>query len=91
MHILVANKENTLLIPVEAVQERETVFVMLPSATDSRMSPGNRKEIKIGLHNDTYVEVLEGLQEGDSILQTRTSGTGTSGNQKNDNRPRTQE
>lgn len=86
--ILVANKENTLLIPVEAVQEEgDRFFVMLPSATDSRMSPGNRQEIKIGLHNDTYVEVLEGLQEGDSILQTRTSGTGTFGNQKNDNRP----
>ncbi|WP_221038613.1 efflux RND transporter periplasmic adaptor subunit [Gelria sp. Kuro-4] len=75
--ILVAAKDNALLLPVEAVQDRNgRFFVALPAATESTQGKqGRRQEIKVGLHNEAFVEVLEGLQEGDTVLLAQTSTT----------------
>lgn len=84
--ILVAKKDDALLLPVEAVQERNgRFFVVLPSDTNSSSTEqGSRrqmKEIKVGLHNETFVEVLEGLKEGDTVVVPQAVQTTNSGNQ----------
>lgn len=87
--ILVAKKDDALLLPVEAVQERNgRFFVVLPADTNSAsMEQGTRrqmKEIKVGLYNETFVEVLEGLKEGDTVVvpqAVRTTNSGSQGSQ----------
>lgn len=85
--ILVATKDNALLLPVEAVQEQNgRFFVVLPPTTDATSKEARRRqEIKVGLHNEAYVEVLSGLEEGDTVLLAQT-GT-NSARQQNGARP----
>lgn len=82
VEIQIENKKDALVIPVEALIERnDKKFVLvandfsssqLPNqggiATVSSTVQGRLTEIKVGIKNDTYVEVLEGLQEGQKIL-----------------------
>jgi len=72
--IHVASKESTLLLPVEAVQESSgQYFVLVPASSPSQGGQLTRKEIKVGLHNESYVEVLAGLNEGDKVLVSQSS------------------
>lgn len=74
--IHVASKESTLLLPVEAVQESNgQYFVLVPTSSPSEGGKVTRKEIKVGLHNESYVEVLAGLNEGDKVVVSQSSAT----------------
>ena len=59
--IIEAEKEDALILPVEAVQrERDQAYVMLKG------KPGEnpvRTKVELGLANDRYVEILSGLPE----------------------------
>lgn len=99
--IVVAQKDNVVLIPIEALQERgQRKFVLTPEPADSSKSqnsarswdsgksgdPANSKDsedragsagsgqrqgmkrVTVGLTNESYAEIIEGLQEGDKIL-----------------------
>jgi len=66
--IVVAKKENALLIPIEALQERgQRKFVLLPGSTDSLQRP-NMQPVTVGLTNESYAEISEGLEEGSKVL-----------------------
>jgi multidrug efflux pump subunit AcrA (membrane-fusion protein) len=59
----VAEQDNTLLIPREAVQEsggRTLVYVM----DGENVTP---REVGIGAYSNTQVSVISGLQEGEQI------------------------
>ena len=103
--IIVAKKDGALLLPVEAVQERQgRKFVLMaaggndrsdvnqqPGKADSRRSSGetagansNRPvrmvQVETGLYNDTLIEIISGVQEGDTVNLpnvVRSSGTGS--------------
>ncbi|MDN5347856.1 MAG: HlyD family secretion protein [Clostridia bacterium] len=82
--IKVAAKNDALLLPVEAVQSQGgRWFVFLPPDTSEqggRNKTGQlrRQEIKVGLHNERDIEVLEGLKEGDRVVIPRLAGQSTS-------------
>jgi HlyD family secretion protein len=64
--ILVQDKKNILVLPVEALQQqRGQRFVSLQKAdgTVEKQHP-----VKIGLRSQTQVEITDGLQEGDQVL-----------------------
>ncbi len=61
---LLVQRDNTLLIPEEAVMEREgekQVFVV-------RDARAHLQRISTGLENDNLVEVLSGLKEGEAVV-----------------------
>ena len=62
--------ENALIIPVDALhQTRDTYFVY--TAYDQETNQyGGRVDVTIGMQNDTQVEILTGLSEGDIIYYT---------------------
>lgn len=65
--VQVAKKENVLLIPVEALQERgESKGVFVAGTNESE--PQRMVEISVGLTNETYAEVTKGVQEGDVLI-----------------------
>jgi len=57
----VSSHENTLVIPQMAVLENSYVFV----ARDGRAA---RREVSIGLEDVDYLEILDGLAEGESVI-----------------------
>ncbi len=64
------HSEDTLLIPIEAVYEDEgkpTVDVLKEDGTVEKV------KIKDGLMNDMYVEVVEGLEEGQLVVTGSSS------------------
>ena len=75
IEIVVADKQDVLLVPVEAISTSNgQKYVTL--------STGLSTTVTTGVSSDEYVEVLSGVSEGDSVLITRTSsdsGSATTG------------
>jgi RND family efflux transporter MFP subunit len=64
LSILVDEKQDTLLVPADAVtmvSDQQTVYVVKRNTVEPRA-------VTIGLSNDGYVEVLSGLEEGETIV-----------------------
>lgn len=77
--ILVAQKENTLLVPIEAVHEtRGKKFVMLAGGDASETGAKDAqaqmqmKEVKVGIHNEDRIEIVSGLTEGEQVMLPET-------------------
>lgn len=67
--IITAIKNDVLLLPVEAIQKRgDRNFVILEGEQQEDQSKPNIVPIKIGLVSEDYVEVVEGLKEGDTVI-----------------------
>lgn len=74
--IIVENKENILLIPVNAVQELGgRVFVYTSLDADGNLSGDT--PIETGVSDGEYVEILSGLSEGDTVHYLMSTGTGS--------------
>jgi multidrug efflux pump subunit AcrA (membrane-fusion protein) len=66
--ILTASKGNALYIPLEALHTRNgEKFVILGSANSGQNGNIEQKVVKTGLFNEDFVEITEGLSEGDSV------------------------
>jgi len=66
--IIVDKKTEALLLPIEAVQQRgNRRFVLTGSKQDLQKGELKTTPIKIGLVSEKYVEILEGLKEGDKV------------------------
>lgn len=64
--ITIDKKENVLMVPIDAISEREgKVFVQIKADNKEQFQ---EREIEIGLENEDDVEVISGLVEGDQIL-----------------------
>lgn len=58
--IIIAKKEQVLVIPLECVKKDADKFFVT-------LATGKTTEIKVGMQNDRYFEVLSGLKENDSV------------------------
>lgn len=68
--ILVDEKQNTLLVPVDAITEdngQPAVYVVKSNIAQLR-------SVEIGLSNDGFVEILSGVEEGEMVV---TAGQGS--------------
>ncbi len=62
--------ENAMIVPVEALhQTRNTTFVYTAYDPETKQY-GGRKEVTTGMQNDDYVEILSGLEIGDTVYYT---------------------
>jgi len=68
--ILIKNKENVLYLPMSAVQKvQNKVFVFVKgNNSDEGNKEKKRREVKVGINNDEYIEIVEGLEEGEIII-----------------------
>jgi len=63
-HITLTQHKNTLTIPVRYLnQEGDRLFVLIKTS-----GKPEERNVKVGLENDTKVEILEGLKEDDEII-----------------------
>lgn len=83
--IFVAKKENVLMLPVEAIQQKDGKSFVIPVREENGAYPGNNNkkgpapiemiEVKTGISNDEYIEILSGLNEGDMVLVPTSSNS----------------
>ncbi len=69
--IILDSKENVLLLPIEAVSKRGPQYVALKKENSEYV------ELSVGLISDSFVEIIEGLQEGDIVQYAADLGSGT--------------
>ncbi len=75
-NIILAQADDVLVIPVDALMRGNRVYVKDTSVTESNGSvpAGFRSvEVETGLMNDDYVEILSGLSEGDEVYVSQSS------------------
>ncbi len=63
VRILIETRPNVMMVPVQAVTERDTkhyAFVVGAMGVD-------RREVQIGESNEQFVQILEGLDEGETV------------------------
>ncbi|MCR4441706.1 MAG: HlyD family efflux transporter periplasmic adaptor subunit [Peptococcaceae bacterium] len=92
VEIVVAEKEDVLVLPITAIQDmRGRKYVLLkeapdrsktnaPAAQGQRQLPENAVPVEIGLHNENMVEIVRGLEAGQEVLlpgAARTSNNST--------------
>ena len=63
--------ENALIIPVEALHQTSTISYVFTEYNEETRQYGGRREVTTGMQNDTYVEILSGLKEGDVVCYTK--------------------
>lgn len=80
--IIVKEVENALAVPLEAIVERNgKPFVTLVEGETTRLVP-----VTIGIANDSYVEIVEGLTEGDQVLASNFEAYQATSGQSSQNR-----
>lgn len=100
VEILVNHKEGALLVPIEAVQDRNgRKFVILDtggavggadnsranSGTESGSRAGNATggrmtRVETGLYNETSIEIVSGVKEGDKVVLPSVARTSSNNN-----------
>ena len=62
--------ENAIIIPVEALRQTSAISYVFTSYDEETKQYGGMKEVTTGMQNDTYVEILSGLEVGDTVCYT---------------------
>jgi len=64
-HIILAQKNQVLTLPLEAInQQDENSYVLVKKDKDQV----EQKVVKTGIESDTYIEILEGIDQNDQIV-----------------------
>ena len=62
--------ENAIIIPLEALRQTSAISYVFTTYDPETKQYGGMVEVTTGMQNDTQVEVLSGLQVGDSVYYT---------------------
>ena len=78
--IIVEEAGSVLTLPVEAVERGNTVKVALPGCLDENgnivdLSATEERQVTLGRNDDNYIEIVDGLEEGDVVLALSPQGS----------------
>lgn len=78
--IIVEEAGSVLTLPVEAVERGDTVLVALAGCLDengaiSDLSATEERQVTLGRNDDNYIEIVDGLEEGDIVLALSPQGS----------------
>ena len=59
--------ENALIIPADALHQTSTKSFVYTSYDKETGEYGGLKEVEVGISNSDYVEILSGLEEGETV------------------------
>jgi multidrug efflux pump subunit AcrA (membrane-fusion protein) len=82
--ILTASKDDALYVPLDAVHSGSggKYVIVQSSSSDGQASGTEQKTVKTGLANEDYVEITEGVSEGDVIVLPQLAADSSSSSQK---------
>lgn len=63
--------ENAIIIPVEALRQTSAIQYVFTTYDEETRQYGGMVEVTTGMQNDTHVEILSGLKEGDTVCYTK--------------------
>ena len=78
--VVIKGVDNALLLPDDAVRKTSASAYVYTSRDESTGELGGMTEVTIGLSNGSYVEILEGLSEGDTVYYTESRNNNNFGN-----------
>lgn len=70
--IKIEGVENALIIPLDALHQTSSTYYVFTTFDSETQQYGGRVEVTIGMQNDSEVEILSGLKEGDTVYYTET-------------------
>ena len=78
--VIVEEAGSVLTLPVEAVERGDTVLVALPGCLNEDgnvkdLSATESRQVTLGRNDDSYIEILDGLEEGDVVLALSPQGS----------------
>ena len=81
--IIVERSGQALCVPIDTVDRADGGSVKLPGPdavydeNGTMISPGTieTRKVTLGRNNDEYIEILDGLQEGDIVLKKNESSS----------------
>ena len=62
--------ENAIIIPVDALRQTSAISYVFTTYNEETKQYGGMVEVTTGMQNDNYVEILSGLQVGDTVYYT---------------------
>lgn len=73
--ITIDSSENALTVPVNAVNRGDIVYVKGDKLDENDKAPDGYRSVKVttGLSDDEYIEIIDGLSEGDTVYILRQS------------------
>lgn len=74
--IVIEGVDNALLLPDDAVRKTSSSAYVYTSYDESTGELDGMTEVTVGLSNGSYVEILEGLKEGDTVYYTESQDNG---------------
>ena len=77
--ITIEGVDNALLIPVDALHQTSSTAYVYTEYDESTGELSGMVEVTTGLSNSSYVEITDGLSEGDTVYYTTTTTDETSG------------
>jgi len=68
--IRIEGTENAMIIPADALHQTSAIYFVYTSYDEETQQYGGMTEVTIGMQNDSYVEILTGLNLGDTVYYT---------------------
>ncbi|MBO4888554.1 MAG: hypothetical protein J5589_09625 [Firmicutes bacterium] len=66
----ITGSENVLIVPVDAVHRTSSTYYVYTTYDEATDEYGGQVDVKIGLQNTKYIEILDGLSEGMTVYYT---------------------
>ncbi|MCD8084904.1 MAG: HlyD family efflux transporter periplasmic adaptor subunit [Clostridiales bacterium] len=76
--ITIEGVENALLLPVDAVTQTSSTAYVYTSYDETTGELGDMVEVTVGLSNSSYIEITDGLSEGDTVYYDASSSSDSS-------------
>lgn len=74
--VTIQGVENALIIPVDALHQTSAISFVYTTYDEEAQRYGGMVEVTTGMQNDNYVEILSGLNEGDTLYYTESQDNG---------------
>ncbi len=65
--IAVTEYKNSIVVPVEALNNTGSSYFVYTTYDAETNTPGGMVEVKVGIQNDSFAQITEGLKEGDTV------------------------
>ena len=77
--VVIEGVDDAMLLPEDAVRKTSSTAYVYTSYDEETGELGDMVEVKVGLSNGSYVEILEGLEEGDTVYYNESQNSGFGG------------
>lgn len=75
VEIKIEGVDDAILIPVEAVHQTSDIYYVYTAYDQETQTYSGMVEVTVGLSNSSYIEIVSGLSEGDTVYYTEEEET----------------